>query len=61
MVRFSWIALYKVASLPRLLTPVKVPDMAAQLQDILGTPLGFVSAKISFLTIGSRRNGHHQI
>ena len=35
----------EVASLPRLVTPAKVPDMAAQLQGMLGTPLGFVSTK----------------
>jgi hypothetical protein len=52
---------YKVASLPRLVTPAKAPDMAAQLQGMFGTPLGFVSAKIKFLTVGSRRNGHPQI
>jgi len=44
--RISLQHFYKVASLPRLLTPVKVPDMAAQLQGMFGTPLGFVSAKI---------------
>ena len=59
---FSWINItYKVASLPRLVTPAKVPDMAAQLQGMFGTPWGFVSAKIKFLTVGSRRNGHPQI
>jgi len=36
----------KVASLPRLVTPAKVPAMAAQLQGMFETPLGFVSAKI---------------
>jgi hypothetical protein len=50
-----------IASLPRLVTPAKAPDMAAQLQGMLGTPLGFVSAKIKFLTVGSLRNGHPQI
>jgi hypothetical protein len=55
--------LYKVriASLPRLVTPAKVPDMAAQLQGMFGTPWGFVSAKTKFLTVSSRRNGHPQI
>ena len=50
-------------SLPRLVTPAKVPDMAAQLQGtcMFGTPWGFVSAKIKFLTVGFRRNGHPQI
>ena len=52
---------YKVASLPTLVTPAKVPDMAAQLQGMFRTPLGFVSAKIKFLIVGSRRNGHPQI
>jgi hypothetical protein len=51
----------KVASLPRLVTPAKVPDMAAQLQGMFRTPSGFVSTKTYFLTVGSRRNGHHQI
>ena len=55
---FSWI---NITSLPRLVTPAKVPDMAAQLQGMFGTPWGFVSAKIKFLTVGSRRNGHPQI
>ena len=52
---------YKTTSLPRLVTPAKVPYMAAQLQGMFGTPWGFVSAKIKFLTVGSRRNGHPQI
>jgi hypothetical protein len=52
---------YKTASLPRLVTTAKVPDMAAQLQGMFGTPWGFVLAKIKFLTVGSRRNGHPQI
>ena len=52
---------YKTTSLPRLVTPAKVPDMAAQLQGMFRTPWGFVSAKIKFLTVGSRRNGHPQI
>ena len=51
----------EVASLPRLVTPANVPDMASQLQGMFGTPLGFVSVKFSFLTVGSRRNGHPQI
>ena len=50
-----------VASLPRLVTPAKVTDMAAQLQGMFRTPWGFVSAKIKFLTVSSRRNGHPQI
>ena len=50
-----------VCGLPRLVTAAKVPDMAAQLQGMFGTPLGFVSAKIKFLTVGSLRNGHPQI
>jgi len=54
-------SLYKTTSLPRLVTAAKVPDMAAQLQGMFGTPWGFVSAKIKFLTVGSRRNGHPQI
>jgi hypothetical protein len=37
-------------------TPTKVPNMAAQLQGMFRTPWGFVSAKIKFLTVGSRRN-----
>ena len=52
---------YKTTLLPRLVTPAKVPDMAAQLQGMFGTPWGFVLAKIKFLTVGSRRNGHPQI
>jgi len=36
---------YKTTSLPRLVTPAKVPDMAAQLQGMFGIPLDFVSAK----------------
>ena len=52
---------YKTTSLPRLVTPAKVPDMVAQLQGMLRTPWVFVSAKIKFLTVGSRRNGHPQI
>jgi hypothetical protein len=52
---------YKVASLPTLVTPAKVPDMAAQLQGMFRTPWGFISAKMLFLTVGSRRNGHPQI
>jgi hypothetical protein len=35
--------------------------MAAQLQGMLRTPLGFVSTKTKFLTVGSLRNGHPQI
>ena len=52
---------YKVTSLPRLVTPAKVPDMASQLYGMFVTPLGFVSAETKFLTVGSRRNGHPQI
>ena len=33
------------------MTPAKVPDMASQLQGMFGTPWGFVSAKIKFLTV----------
>jgi len=51
----------KVASLPRLVTPAKVHEMAAQLHCMFRTPLVFASAKIQFLTVGSRRNGHPQI
>ena len=36
----------KTTSLPRLVTPAKAHDMAAQLQGMFETPLGFVSAKI---------------
>jgi hypothetical protein len=52
---------YKTTSLPRLVTPAKVPDIAVQLQGMFGTPWGFVTAKIKFVTVGSRRNGHSQI
>ena len=33
------------------MTTAKVPDMAAQLQGMFGTPWGFVSAKIKLLTV----------
>ena len=58
---FLSIFTYKTTLLPRLVTPAKVPDMAAQLQGMFRAPWGFVSAKIKFITVGSRRNGHPQI